>query len=167
VGTMGMSTLIVDDMSKDWPWVDITTDDIPSARTFWMTLLQFADADGGVSVEFLPWLGSRCLAVRNATGERWVLEPPPKEFWRGLMRVGRDLLAGGSWQGRIWWWLALALRRTSVGHIAVEAGGQRILWSGEYRPRGIHTGLVFFREAVGRDEARSAKSTGADRAFGT
>jgi hypothetical protein len=167
VGTVGMSTLTVDDMSKDWPWVDITTDDTPSARIFWLTLLQFADADGGVAVEFLPWLGDRCLAVRNATGERWVLEPPPKEFWSGLIHVGRDLLAGGPWQGLVWWWMALTLRRKCVGHIAVEAGSQPMPWSGEYLPGGIQAGLVFFREAVGHHEAGSAKAMAADRVSGT
>ncbi len=142
---MHTTTFNREDYSFDeWPIFELGLDRI-SARRFWATVLQFADADSAESVHFRPHCGDDCLWCMLDGAEHQMV-PPPAEFRKGLLGMGRELLAGNKWREQIWCVSAILTRRSLRGRLVVERNGKSIAWIGECSPPGTNAAIILSRD---------------------
>ncbi|MGA2031670.1 MAG: hypothetical protein ABSG68_05400, partial [Thermoguttaceae bacterium] len=102
--------------------IELAFGDPSSARNFWAIILLTAFRDHATSVFFFPFLGEGCLSFAVGDSVCAVI-PPPEGFRAWLLRAGRNLSAGSTWRGIIWWWKSRVLRRRSRGLVTLVYPG--------------------------------------------
>lgn len=140
--TLTVDPSLVSDADGNWlpeeeqPPLDWTDGDPQCARNYWALILLLASRDDATSIHFFPRLDEDCLWF-VIHGNKYGLVAPPAECRRWLLRVGRDLCAGGTWRSKRWWWKAHVLRCWSRGPVTLQFWGNCTKWIGRFGPQGI------------------------------